>query len=305
MNRHIAYPFLTCKENEISTSPWALTLNETTITAIEQYIPGWDYSSKVKFSRTIEINKPQLSVTLGIPLESLKLEIITTIGTGQGRIPRSKKTINRHSIEEGKTTYELIIPCQSSTLSKRVKIETYIVIASAPRNQSLLSPTAVGSKVWSDEIDLRLEGDEPRFPMETASFKKMFPNRTLANSLWYLSWRPEEWDENFIGSVRLYLNTDHTDFITRFLELDNYTHQTVMNDIIIQILSKFLADQTAEELFNNFEDGSVGFHASNWIINAFPEQSYTSVKSLFEHRPGDFHATILALSDFRRHTNND
>ncbi|MDZ5435401.1 hypothetical protein T3H00_22410 [Pseudomonas fluorescens] len=305
MNRHIAYPFLTCTENDIAPSPWALTLNETTTVAIEQYIPGWDYSSKVEFNRTIQINKPQLSVTLGIPLEFLKLEIITIIGTGQGRIPRSKNIINKYPIEEEKTTYELIIPCQSNMLSKRVKIETYIVISSAPSNPSLLSPTVVGSKVWSDEIDLRLEGDEPRFPMETASFKKMFPNRNLANSLWYLSWGPEEWDEDFIGSVRLYINTDHAEFIKRFLELDKYTHQTIMSDIITQILSKFLADPTAEESFNNFEDGTVGFHASNWIINAFPEQSYSSVKSLFEHRPGDFHATILALSDFRRHTNND
>lgn len=305
MNSHIAYPFLTCKENDITSSPWLLSLNACEPEAVEQFISGWDYSSKIEFKRTIEINLPQLSITLGIPLKHLNLEIVTILGTGQGRIPRSRSVINRYSIEEGKATYDLTIPCESIQLSRRVKIETYIVIAAIPQNQSPLSPTTIGSKVWKDETDLRLEGNEPRFPMETASFRTMFPNKTYTNSLWYLSWRPEEWDEDFIGSVRLYLNSDHDDFVKRFLNLDLYTHQTVMNDIIIQILSKFLSDTTAEESFDKFEDGSVGSHATNWITSAFPDKSYTSAKSLFEHRPGDFHATILALSNFKRHTKND
>ena len=112
---------------------------------------------------------------------------------------------------------------------------------------------------------------------------------------WYLHWSPRDWNRDFHGAVRLYLNMDEPEFLERIEAEDPQTLQVVLADIMSQICERFVSDGdiAAEEL----EPGSLGFQATTWLRKAWPDKDVGFIRSVLENRPGAFRSAFLALAE--------
>ena len=293
----IAYPFFTLGTDAVEATVWEFIEPDGTRVPLQKYLEDWDYLKDLRVQRTIRLNRDIASIQLGIKKSELDLRVIVRIGTGPGNLPRAwiKSFEAQPNGADAEYAIDEVIP--GNSVSNRVRLETSIVSAAAPEHADELAPQLEAAKVWGHEIDVLLEGTEPRFPMEAISFQKMFPGRPHASALWYLHWSPGAVHRDFGGAVRLYLNTDRQDFIERVIEGDPMLLQPMMAGVIVQITSSTLLLSDVEQLLEQSEDGSIGGYVKRWLALAFPDESVPSLQSKMKFRPGDFNAGILSAAE--------
>ena len=166
-----------------------------------------------------------------------------------------------------------------------------------PKISGRLSPRRVAERLWSDTLRVRLEGEEPRFPIEIADFRKLAGNTIPASTPWYLHWSPLDWTRDFHGAARLYLNKDHPEFIERIENHDGPTLQLLLADVMGQICERLVADPDATKIAVEAEPGSLGAQAIKWLDKAWPEKEIEFIRSVLENRPGAFRAAFLELAE--------
>lgn len=292
----IAFPFLTLDQTAISPEAWVLLDGGLETPIGDAWLPDWDAARDLRLRRLVTTDLDRAADLLSMPIDDGALELVTRIGTGIGNMPRriiatSKLPLTRM---EPTVVVDEVVPGHS--LSQRLLVDT-LVILRQPREGSPLSPCLAGSKLWSDQLDLRLEGEEPRFPMEAVSFLERFAGRPEAYAPWLLHWTPGNLHRDFGGSVRLYLNSDRADVTDRLLAGDRATTQVVLADVMTQIISVSLRQNDFERLAVEADPCSIAGRAAHWIGLAFPGQDIAAVRSMIDLRPSAFHAGILAAAD--------
>ncbi len=293
----IAYPFLTLGPDAIETSFWELIEPDGRHVPLQRHVENWDYLRSLRVRRSLGINKEIASIHLGIPKDALDLRVLLRVGTGPGTMPRAWVRSVTFDLEDAPDGIELDEVVHGHDLSGRLKLETSILSFSPSEELGSLSPSISGAKVWSHEYDVMLEGTEPRFPMETTSFEKTFAGRPHASSLWFLHWSPGSVRDDFGTAVRLFVNSDRDDFMERLTGNDALLLQTIMADVMNQLVSGVLVMNDAEEVIAGSEEGSIGGYVGNWVKLAFPGESPVDIRSKLERRPGDFYAGIQAAAE--------
>jgi len=296
MMGRIAFPFLTLDQTTISPAPWVLLEDGVETPIADAWLPDWDLARDLRLRRLVTTDLDRAADQLSMAVDDGALELVVRIGTGIGNMPRRIIATSRLPLTRLEPTVvfdELVSGC---SLSQRLLVDT-LVLLRRPQDGSPLSPGRVGSKLWSDQLDLRLEGEEPRFPIEAVSFLSRFAGRAEAYALWLLHWTPGNLHRDFGGSVRLYLNSDRADVTDRLLGGDRATTQVVLADVMTQIISASLRQSDFERIAVEADPCSIAGRAAHWIGLAFPDQDIAAVRSMIDLRPSTFHASILAAAD--------
>lgn len=294
--KHIAFPFLTLDDSHVDASAWCLLEDDGTMVSLSEYLAGWDYARDLRVSRRLGLVEEDVGSALGLAEEHLDLEVVVRLGTGPGSMPRRSWIIERTLLRPGsQILIDHTVP--GNRLSQRLRLMTTIVLSSSIAGRSRFAPWREGSILWRDEIDVSLEGDSPRFPMETVSFRERFAGRPESTALWHLHWKPGHLHRDFGGSVRLFLNHDREDFIERFVASDPMILQCVLADVVTQVLGQALQEEDLEEVLVDCEPTSVAGHVAAWLELAFPGQDLASIRNLVRTSPGHFHSAILAMAD--------
>lgn len=295
MNRRIAFPFLTLSDAAVEASPWEVSLNGQDWIEAGEFLPDWDASCDIHLRRRLRLDQDIAAADLALSIENLSLLVGVRIGTGQGRLPRMvvAKHIEPVNSESPVWCFESVVKAQ--LLSLVLDLQTQIVLESPPEAPSALSPTSIGDRLWSDVIRIRLEGEEPRFPIETADLRQMLGGIIPSDAPWYLHWSPLDWNRDFHGAVRLYLNKDDTEFIERIKSEDPQTLQILLADIMSQICERFIADNDLS--IEDVEPGTLAAQTATWLRKAWPGKDVDFIRSLLENRPGVFRSGFLALAE--------
>ena len=182
-------------------------------------------------------------------------------------------------------------------LSLVLDVQTQVTLAAPLGDSHPLSPHRVADRLWSETVRIRLEGEEPRFPVEIANIQAHLGDATAATSPWYLRWSPCDWNRDFHGAARLYLNEDQVEFTKRIEEQDRPTLQVLLADLMGQICERLVTDPEANEIMAGAEPGSLGAQATAWLHKVWPNKDVTFIRSVLERRPGNFRAAFLALAE--------
>lgn len=292
----IAFPFLTLDQTAISPEVWVLLDGGVETRIGDAWLPDWDAARDLRLRRLVTTDLDRAADLLSMPIDDGALELVTRIGTGIGNMPRRLIATSKLPLTRMEPTVVIDEAVSGHSLSQRLLVDTFVVLRQ-PRAGSPLSPGLAGSKLWSDQLDLRLEGEEPRFPMEAVSFLERFAGRPEAYAPWLLHWTPGNLHRDFGGSVRLYLNSDRADVTDRLLAGDRATTQVVLADVMTQIISVSLRQNDFERLAVEADPCSIAGRAAHWIGLAFPRQDIAAVRSMIDLRPSAFHAGILAAAD--------
>ncbi len=299
MKSRVAFPFLTLSDHAVDAGPWMLRLNDNEQAPAGDYLPDWDYASRIYLQRTVSVNKDLASAELAIQKSHLALSLCVRAGTGVGRLPRSVISQQEHPFGDDTDTIVLDLEILGHELSSVLDLRTEIVIENAPMDLGTLSPSKPYERVWHETLRVRLEGEEPRFPIEVADFGNLLSGSIAVSAPWYVHWSPGDWSRDFHGSMRLYLNKNHSGFIDRVTEGDPETLRAIMADVMGQVCERFLALDDCVTLAQGFEEGSLGSQAASWIRAAWPECDLGFVQSQMKSRPGTFRAAIHALAEQR------
>lgn len=292
-----AMPFLVLDDNAVSVTPWLVSIGGQDDVPDPRMLKGWDYAASVKVARRMEVDFRLASEQLAIPVELLRLSIVVMEGTGSGTIPRVLRHILKRQLDRENQVVDISLNLASDSLSQRLALKTLVLLEGVPDARSSFSPKLQGSKLWEDLQDVALEGDAPRFPIEAISFRQCFAGSIQESALWHLQWMTADMHRDISGSLRLYVNCDREDFIERITALDPLTMQTMLADVMGQLVSRLLYLPDLKEQIKGAERGSVARQAQQWFELAFPDQSHSQVLSLYEHKPGEFNAAILAAAE--------
>ncbi|MDQ7812137.1 hypothetical protein, partial [Brevundimonas sp.] len=178
-----------------------------------------------------------------------------------------------------------------SRLSAQLTLRTSVLLVSTSDPADPLAPRRAASRLWEERCATRIEGDDPRFPMEVVSFSTVFAGRPHEAAPWLLSWSPASPGRDFHGAARLYLNADEEDFVERVQEEDELTLQAMMGDVVSQMCETALRAGWDED-FDSAEPASVAGRVAHWLGQAFSD--VTAAKAALENRPGEFRSAILA-----------
>ena len=296
MIARIAFPFLTLDQSAVKAGPWTVRRNDGDEKPVEEYLSDWDYNTSIELSRDFEVCFDIAANQLQIAEERLKLTLVARLGTGIGRFPRSIVETSRHPFETGGSLRVNFRP-EPSKLSGVVDLSTFVLLGNDESGLSPLSPSRMGHRLWSDKAIVRLEGEEPRFPIEIASFSRIFGNAPEARAPWHLNWTPGEWDRDFQGGVRLYVNEDLSEFVAAVKSHDPFTLRVIMADVVGQIVERFVLDHADEDKAPSFETGSIGSVAVSWATLAWPGTPFSLVRSTLETKPGRFRSAMLSVAE--------
>lgn len=297
MNRRIAFPFLTLSDAAVQSEPWHLSLNGGDFKPAGGFVPDWDAASEIRIRRSLRI-KPHIAADdLGITVGNLRLALGVRIGTGSGRLPRLILLRECRRLKPGSWREEFDLQVPGDRLSLVLDVQTQVQLAAVPANGGELSARRVASRLWSETLRIRLEGEEPRFPMEVADFRELLGNTPAAAAPWFLHWSPRDWNRDFHGAARLYLSRDQSDFIKRIEEHDGPTLQVLLADVMGQICERLINDPDADDVMSGAEPGSLGAQATSWLGTIWPGKDAAFVRSVLEQRPGRFRAAFLELAE--------
>lgn len=294
--QRIAFPFLTLDQTAICPQPWALLEEGAETPIADAWLPDWDAARDLRLRRLVTTDLDRAADLLSMPIDDGALELVIRIGTGTGNLPRLIIATSKLPLTRMEPTVVIDEFVPGHSLSQRLFLDT-LVLLRRPRDGSPLSPSHAGSKLWTDQIDLRLEGEEPRFPMEAVSFLERFAGGPETYAPWLLHWTPGNLHRDFGGSVRLYLNSDRADVTDRLLAGDRGTTQVVLADVMTQVISASLRQKEFERLAVDADPCSIAGRAAHWIRLAFPGKDIAAVRSMIDLRPSTFHAGILAAAD--------
>lgn len=296
MSTRVALPFLTLRDNSVRTSPWELSFNGDEWTTHDEFVPDWDPASTLWFRRQVSLEAETSAQDLGIPSDELRLALCVRVGTGQGRIPRT--IVYREARElSGQQAAELSFTVPGERLSALIDISTEIVLAVPSGRADQLAPSRAGDRLWQDRSRLRLEGEEPRFPIEVADLSKLLGSALASSAPWYLHWSPRDWTRDFHGAIRLYLSEAEPEFVSKIEAQDPHILQAILGDVIGQVCERLVTDPSAAELIANSEPGTLAGQASAWLREAWPNRDVAHIRAVLEHRPGAFRSTLLALAE--------
>ncbi len=297
MNQRIAFPFLVLSETAIQADPWLISLNDDEFMEAGDFLASWDSASTIRLQRSLNIDLDKASAQLQIPLDHLALVACVRVGTGAGSLPRLFVGVHHGSLDapDGEIRFEFAVP--NDQLSLVLDLFTDIVLARIPAEGSPLAPSHIGDRVWYETRQIRLEGTEPRFPIEVVQLDAMLRGKTAGDALWYLDWSTDDWHRDFHGAVRLYLSNRHPDFVELVERQDRRTLQSILADAMSQICERFVMEEDAVGLVRTADEGTLGKQAAYWLSLAWPGKAVKDVRSLLKYQPGEFRAAFLAVAE--------
>ena len=297
MNRRIAFPFLTLGGSAVEAEPWLIALDDADPAEAGEFLPHWDRSTVITLRRRLQVRFGVASADLGIPDEELDLAVITRVGTGPGRLPRLITRTDRREVSRDSGEVQIDLQAEGARLSTVLDLFTEVVLCKVPAAPDPLSPVQLGDRLWYDRHRTRLEGEEPRFPLEVVDLRAMLGDVTAAEAPWYLDWSPGDWTHDSFGAIRLFLNSNREDVLKRVEDRDLLVLQAIQADVMSQVCERLLTESHPEEIISQREPGSLGAVAGSWLKLAWPGRSAAFARSLLLTRPSEFRASFLAIAE--------
>jgi len=291
----IAYPYLRIDDAEVITSPWAYREDERRI--LGDYLPEWDYASEIRLRRKIAIDMSRIANRFGVSDTDLRLKLVITVGTGGAREDRYRRVYWTHDVTRDDADHQVDLSLDGLDISQRIKLRTDLLYSGPGAGGSILAPKRAGLSLWSEEMLVRVEPAEARFPVEAMSFSQHFPDSR--NAMWRLEWSPADLTENFTGSFRVFINDDFPDFVSRMSAGEITTVGLVKAAVRVQVTRGALSHNGFEDALKEDSQVSIASAVQRWLTAAFPGESIATIRQIADHSPALFDAAVSGVHEER------
>ncbi|UWM84950.1 hypothetical protein [Rhizobium sp. SRDI969] len=291
----IAYPYLRIEDAEVLTSPWAY--KEEDRRTLGNYLPDWDYASEIRLHRKITVDVPRIAKRFGVSEAELRLRLVITVGTGGAREDRHRRVYWAHDIARDEADHEVEFSLDGLDISQRIRLRTDLLYSAPGAGGSILAPKRTGLSLWDDEMLVRVEPEEARFPVEAVSFSQHFPD--TRNAMWRLEWSPADLTEDFTGSFRVFINDDFPDFVSKMSAGEITTVGLVKAAVRVQVTRGALSHNGLEDALKEESQVSIASAVQRWLTAAFPGESIATIRQIADHNPALFDAAVSGVHEER------
>lgn len=298
MSSRIAFPFLTLPDAAVGFRGWMIGDPGQPLRPASDLFDGWDYERDLEVHVECRFNFERVGDALGLAAEDVALCVTLKAGTGAGTMPRRLDRLASSLVSSHSPHAVLSGRVLSGRASSRLRLECAVTLGALPANPgTAFSPNVVGARLWAQRKDILLEdGGDSRFPIELVPFSTAFRGQPQENAPWYIHWRPGQFEADFGGSVRVYVNSQYEELAKRFVDGDPLTLQAIIGDVMSQMVSAAVAIGDCDSILSHCEEGTVGGQVRRWIELAFPGQETAAVRAMHGTAPGRFRAALLAAA---------
>ncbi|MBC9819735.1 hypothetical protein [Terrabacter sp. MAHUQ-38] len=257
-----------------------------------QYVPDWDDETGIEVGAAFTIDLERCLQETGLS-ENSKLSLhLLWHATGS----RLRGASEPHTIVHGNNHASLRFT--GPELGGTLTVRCVVTLARAGQESHELAPSRPGSILWSRDLSVRLEGQGSRFPVSHVGFSSSGIASGL-NGAWCLVFENDDLVDSGVGSVRLYLNTEHPS-VERYLAEPQSGADFgpfIRNDVNRQLVLRAL-HQEELDIDEEYPRESLGELLSLAVRRNFPGRSLDEVRALSRERPGEFEAEIQARGGF-------
>ena len=290
MSSGLAFPYRTVPEELCELSAWERFDPQGNSEPVGDSIAGWDYDSQLDLGRTIKFHPKSVVKSLGLNPQDASISVVVTAETG----PTSYRwLVSRTNVPDvGSWTNEIRFEVVSANLAQRLSLTTEILLAKNVESKEAFTPKCLGNRLFRDVQVLQLEGSLGRFPMEMIDFQKGLPFLQASNSLWYLDWDPSRPESQFLGTVRLYINSAHPE-VSNLVQAAEPTILSILRcDVIRAMCEAMLQNEEFVSDYADFDVDMVGGQVREWLQLAYGAVKPELLKSKLDSSPGRFEARI-------------
>jgi hypothetical protein len=287
-----AVPFRTPPTTAVVAVPWYLH-NSEGVQVLPAALHHWDYNQHLHVGRSVQLDVPAIRRSCNLAVDA-SLHLVA-VWSCPGTALRGK--IDDVRILETAAATRVVLQGQisGSELSGALQIETMLVLTSAHASKIPLAPSRVGSILWRDTQTTILEGEAPRFPVETVDFAATM--WAPPGAAWHLAWDPHDLRQPFLGAVRLMINSRSEPVVMAVSRNDSdpgsrAIRSTIHYEVGRALLRGALLNDEFRKDPAGFPDGTTGCVLWRLIRLLFPGDTPEGIKNLMDQNPDRFDSEL-------------
>lgn len=244
------YPHRMAQADSVSWHHWWIE-RDGNRSALPAVLKSWDYASEETIGISVDLNDESVLLSTGLSsIGDLEVLAMADCPSIQQRFVARQLLPGHES-----STIEAQLTLPRGRVADTVQLSAHLVLARTLQPRDGQVAYLQGARIHSsDTFSVRLEGNAGRFPTEAFPFSEL----GFGNAPWSITCAFDQLSDNFMGGVRLLINTEHPvgqlslehnapAWVGRMLRMD-----------LVRLLIAQVASQVEEADESSFEEGSVG-----------------------------------------------
>jgi hypothetical protein len=273
---------------------WHLKGGET---GLEGSLDHWDYKRDLEITQHLKVDVDASLKDLKLEDTGASLQVVVVGETGDPLHPPRRWICHSgfQGLAGGYFDREIEVSIRGQELATVLKLTTEILLDVPPSNPIPLSPKQTGSRLFSSEQQIVLEGSMARLPVIPVDFEKSFKRRGISDAMWFLDCG-QDWNSSESSQLSLYINNRKKGLVEE-LQADNPVIDSFLaGEVTRTILAAALnSDEVFSPTAEDFSEGSLGYVAIQIRNLVFDDEDPEVTRSMLNERPGEFAARIHSV----------
>jgi hypothetical protein len=291
-----AWPYRRIRSGLVKAAAWAIDPDSDSEKDAPGILPEWDYQTNLRMRRRISVDLPACREVAGLPIDaplavSVRWNAVPSLLRGSAAwVP----------LRDDQQEYLVDVEILGERLGGVVRLETTIVLAGGIEPRPAVAHL-VGSSLWSDSIEMRLQGDAPLFPIAQIPFSQSsLPDKAA----WFLE-LGSDLNATALGAIQLLVNQEHPTIVAAVgragtpNDVDRAVLSTLKSDVVRTMLERALGDE-AFGMTEHFEKDTLGAVLQGLIrtyMSNYLDDDLLEIRRIRETDPPMFAAVVQAATD--------
>ncbi|MFI8694700.1 hypothetical protein [Dietzia maris] len=286
MSQHRVLPHQVANDYSISVVEWWYQFDGGQIRELPELLEGWDYNTHTVIGVDVELGLGELSKSTGLACADISLMVAADCPAVGERF------FELSSLVDGRLSVGLEIP--RGRAADSLLVSAHLVAnrshPTSPSSQSVRN----GARLFDSESRrVRLEGLGGRFPVELCDFSVV----GFESAPWTIITDFEDLNDSFLGSVRLFVNSEHPLGAAAAQPGEGHNIAKLMQLDTMRLLVSEIASSGMFEADADWAETSVA-HVVDSMCLAYFNQSLVTVIGLLQTDPSSFERLLYESVSF-------
>ncbi|HEX6705326.1 MAG TPA: hypothetical protein VF169_11250 [Albitalea sp.] len=294
MKSIVVSPFRTADTDRVTAAPW-MTIADGSLIPLPQVVDGMDYTTTLELRREVRVDVDGIRADCGLPPGA---ELILSVSWHSAGTALRRPLFNSQlPVDSGSVGVSVAGQVAADAIAGHLTLRTRILLARALCHEEAMVARHAGSELWAENHRVALDSVTSLFPVELVDLSGAIWAQPDAG--WILSWNTYELDKPFLGSVRLYVNSNHAP-VARAVVGPALTRdaavlrQAIYFDVARSLILGALNDSEFIQRAEDYPPDSTGRVVRDMIQRLWRGETLAGLKNTAETSPDHFNAELQA-----------
>ncbi|NMO53841.1 hypothetical protein HH310_21990 [Actinoplanes sp. TBRC 11911] len=291
-----AWPYRRVRGDLVKASPWTIDPDTDGEREVPDSLPDWDYQTDLRLRRRISLDSAACREVAGLPPDaslaiSVRWNALPSLLRGSAAwLP----------LRDDSQEYLVDVEIEGERLGGIVNLETMLVLA-APDKPRPAVAHLVGSNLWNDQIEIRLQGNAPLFPIAQVPFSE---SSLPYKAAWFLE-LGADLNATALGAIQLLVNQEHPTIVAAVgrasspNDVDRAVLSALRSDVVRTMLERALEDEAFDmtEVFEKDTLGAVLQGLMRTYMSSYMDDGLLEIRRIRASDPPMFATIVQAATD--------